>query len=58
MVRFLSGKGLAFRLFVVENLIVFCCCLFVFESTTTAAAHYECIIDVGYNVGIEDFFFF
>ena len=64
MVRFLSGRisfptlrSREFNRFLL--LLLFFCFLFLFlffESTTTAAANYGCVIDVGFNVGIEDFF--
>ena len=53
-------ERLAFRLFLVDNLIAFCCfycfcfCLFVVENITTAAAHYGYVINVEFNVGIEE----
>ena len=43
-------EGLAFRLFLAENLIVF------FESTTIAVPHYGCVVNVGFNVGTHEKF--
>ena len=52
-------ERLAFRLFLVHNLIAFCCfycfCLFL-VNITTAVAHYGCVINVEFNVGIEEKF--
>ena len=40
-------EGLPFRLFLEENLIVS-------ESITTATPHYGCVVNVGFNVDIEE----
>ena len=40
-------EGLAFRFFLVDNLTFS-------ESITTAAPHYGCVVNMGFNVGIEE----